>query len=408
MPFILKACLLKYKRTKSIKERFFVLHSPTPISAATTTTITSLTSPISSTIFPSNGSENGKPPARLEYYESERKFRSGSPCKASIILKDCFNISRKHGTKETDHIMFIFTKEDCYTFYFDDERNLLDWFTLLIELTEIHLKSSRYQRVWQVTLPKNQNTERENLTGTYRLCLTNDKKLHLVKVAPNELEPILHELPLSCVRRFSHNKKYFIVELGRGAAIGAGNLCMLTDDGATTHDIHESILRVIDYQPTFTLNKVSTNGSLQNLRTPIHHSVYDSETTLRPRSASTSECCRPISFRGRRISRENTIGGGMSNPQPIPIGIPINGGSNGCSSHSSGQSSQSHSLTSPGSYYDNDEMQDDGYVPMKPLDLSSSEALELSVNSYKSSIDSPTIFNASSDLSPTTTGILRH
>lgn len=413
---ILKAGLLRCKRTKTIKERYFII--------------------LSDPVDPNTG--------RLEYYESEKKFRHGSPYKASIILKDCFNISRKHGTKEEDHMIFIFTKEECYTLYFDDEILFKEWLTLLIKLTEPHVNSSRYERVWQVTIPKNQNSERENLIGTYRLCLTNDKKLHLVKVAPNDPEPVLHELPLSCVRRFSHNKKYFIVELGRGAALGAGNLCMLTDDGATTHDMHESILRIIDYQPSFLSNGVSTNGSLQNLRTPIHHS----ETSLRPRSASTSECCRPITFSGRRISRENTIGG-SSFPQNIPIGTAAASGNN-CSGHSSGQSSQSHSLTSPSSYYatvsirercdslpsncrpmanegkppvcyrhvstvnstndninnnnsslsiscnkpiedhqtppsskedDADEINGD-YVPMKPLNLSSAEALEKSVKWY--------------------------
>jgi hypothetical protein len=34
-------------------------------------------------------------PARLEYYDSEKKWRDGLPPKKRIILKDCFDINRK-------------------------------------------------------------------------------------------------------------------------------------------------------------------------------------------------------------------------------------------------------------------------------------------------------------------------
>lgn len=34
-------------------------------------------------------------PARLEYYDSEKKWRDGMPPKKRVILRDCFDINRK-------------------------------------------------------------------------------------------------------------------------------------------------------------------------------------------------------------------------------------------------------------------------------------------------------------------------
>ena len=48
-------------------------------------------------------------PARLEYYDSEKKWRDGIGPKKRIILKDCFDINRK---KETAN-QFVIT---VYTF----------------------------------------------------------------------------------------------------------------------------------------------------------------------------------------------------------------------------------------------------------------------------------------------------
>ena len=38
-------------------------------------------------------------PARLEYWDNERKWRAKTPPKRSIVLQKCFNINRKLDTR---------------------------------------------------------------------------------------------------------------------------------------------------------------------------------------------------------------------------------------------------------------------------------------------------------------------
>ena len=56
-----------------------------------------------------NANDDVSLPARLEYYDSEKKWREGAAPKKRIILKDCFDINRK---KETAN-QFVIT---VYTF----------------------------------------------------------------------------------------------------------------------------------------------------------------------------------------------------------------------------------------------------------------------------------------------------
>jgi len=69
----------------------------------------------------------------LEYYDSERKYKNGSACKCSIILKDCFSINKKCGLKD-EHLIGLYTKEDCFTILLDNEAQFNDWLQALLEL----------------------------------------------------------------------------------------------------------------------------------------------------------------------------------------------------------------------------------------------------------------------------------
>lgn len=257
---VIKTGHFKIKKRKNYKERFCVLRC-----------------------------ESSDGPARFEYYESEKKFRHNSAPKLSIILTDCFHICRKYGSlNNNDHLLCFFTKDDCITIAFDDDKKLSEWLQALNDMNNFKLKekNAKYERVWQITISKNKNPDRENLAGVHRLCLTNNKKLHLVSVDSSENEPKIHEIALSCVRRLGHSKKYFQLELGRFASIGAGRIIMLTDEETTSRDMHEAILNKIEHTSS------CNDSEPRSMRSDAS----------RPRSLSTSEGFRPTST--RRTSRE--------------------------------------------------------------------------------------------------------
>lgn len=64
--------------------------------------------------------------ARLEYYDSEKKFRAGLPPKRIIALKTCFNINTKTDSKHK-HVIALYTKLDCFCIVFDGEEELKVW-----------------------------------------------------------------------------------------------------------------------------------------------------------------------------------------------------------------------------------------------------------------------------------------
>lgn len=65
-------------------------------------------------------------PARLDYYDSEKKFLAGVRPKRSIMLKTCFNINRRTDTKYK-HVIALYTKVDCFCVVLDSEEELDAW-----------------------------------------------------------------------------------------------------------------------------------------------------------------------------------------------------------------------------------------------------------------------------------------
>ncbi|RWS06256.1 Insulin receptor substrate 2-B-like protein [Dinothrombium tinctorium] len=240
-------------------------------------------------------------PSRLDYYGTEKKFRnSPSNVKRSIILKDCFSINRKC-TSKSKFCIALYTNEDCVTLVFDNENEMNDWLQALLELqTGVGVDGSsrqilkpQYEHVWQVTLTKKGLGENRNMTGIYRLCLT-AKSLLLFKVNPGVEKPESYEFPLVSIRRCGHSENYFVIELGRSSCIGPGELWILTEDTATSHNMHEVILAAMKSSK----------------------SHEDFGPVSRPRSASTSENSKPIA------TRRPTSGGitsPSSNIQPASI-----------------------------------------------------------------------------------------
>lgn len=65
-------------------------------------------------------------PARLDYYDSEKKFLAGVRPKRSIMLKTCFNINKRTDTKYK-HVIALYTKVDCFCVVLDSEEDLDTW-----------------------------------------------------------------------------------------------------------------------------------------------------------------------------------------------------------------------------------------------------------------------------------------
>ncbi len=95
------------KKLKTMKKKYFVLYS------------------------------DGEKPARLEYYDTEKKFRArhGNP-KRTIVLKSCFHISKRLDTKHK-FVISLYTKDDCFCIVFDTEAELNLWLQSLLSLHRV-------------------------------------------------------------------------------------------------------------------------------------------------------------------------------------------------------------------------------------------------------------------------------
>lgn len=71
--------------------------------------------------------------ARLEYYDSEKKFNNGQHPKRSIPLKTCFNINKRSDTKHK-HVIALYTKDDCFCVVLESEEELESWLKALLSL----------------------------------------------------------------------------------------------------------------------------------------------------------------------------------------------------------------------------------------------------------------------------------
>lgn len=104
----LGVCLQGYlKKLKTMKKKYFVLVA-----------------------------NNGEKPARLEYYDSEKKFRSrfGHP-KRSIVLKSCFHISQRLDTKQK-FVIALYTREDSFCIVMENENDMGTWLDALQTLRQ--------------------------------------------------------------------------------------------------------------------------------------------------------------------------------------------------------------------------------------------------------------------------------
>lgn len=85
--------------------------------------------------------------ARVEYYDSEKKFKTNSvQPKRSIVLKTCFSISKKVDAKHK-YAIALYTKEDCFVIVYDDEEQMNDWLKVMVDLQSQSQNNDSKQRL---------------------------------------------------------------------------------------------------------------------------------------------------------------------------------------------------------------------------------------------------------------------
>ncbi|KAM6143758.1 insulin receptor substrate 4 [Erethizon dorsatum] len=225
--------------------------------------------------------ETADAPARLEYYENARKFRhsvraaaaaaaaaaSGTavpaliPPRRVITLYQCFSVSQRADARYR-HLIALFTQNEYFAMVAENESEQESWYLLLSRLI---LESKRrrcgtlgaqpdgepaalaaaaaaeppfYKDVWQVVVKPRGLGHRKELSGVFRLCLT-DEEVVFVRLNTEVASVVVQ---LLSIRRCGHSEQYFFLEVGRSTVIGPGELWMQVDDCVVAQNMHELFL----------------------------------------------------------------------------------------------------------------------------------------------------------------------
>ncbi|XP_037777832.1 serine-rich adhesin for platelets-like isoform X7 [Penaeus monodon] len=189
-------------------------------------------------------------PARLEYYDSEKKFKAGAQPKKPIILRTCFSINRKKDPKHS-HVIALYTNHDSVSMAAESEAELNDWLGFLHHHMHQAVAGSdgqsrklygfQTEHVWMVEILPRSLGSSKGITGEYHICLTY-KSIALVRVGESQKKI---EFPLNSIRRCGHTGSFFFLGLGRSAVTGAGDIWMLTEDAVIAENMHGIIRRAM-------------------------------------------------------------------------------------------------------------------------------------------------------------------
>ncbi|XP_076017117.1 insulin receptor substrate 1-B [Genypterus blacodes] len=201
-----------------------------------------------------SASERG--PARLEYYESEKKFRGKAPVpKKAVALETCFNINKRADSKNK-HMIVLYTRAESFAVAAENEADQDEWYQAMVDLQcksknvgdsaaagdyGVPNPGPAFKEVWQVKVWPKGLGQAKNLVGIYRLCLT-DKTVNFVKLNSDAAAVVLQ---LMNVRRCGHSENFFFVEVGRSAVTGPGEFWMQVDDSVVAQNMHETLLEAM-------------------------------------------------------------------------------------------------------------------------------------------------------------------
>ncbi|KAM6978302.1 insulin receptor substrate 2 [Tautogolabrus adspersus] len=282
-------------------------------------------------------------PARLEYYESEKKWKNKSAAKRVIPLDCCLNINKRADAKHK-YLIALYTKDEYFAVAADNEQEQESWYRELTDLMGegkvydgsasnsasslvgfdeasygvITPVSAVYKEVWQVILKSKGLGQSRNLTGVCRLCLSS-RTISFVKLN-TEIASVI--LQLMNIRRCGHSDSFFFIEVGRSAATGPGELWMQADDSVVAQNIHETILEAMkamkelsEFRPRSKSQSSGTNPISVPTRRHLNH-LPPSQTGLPRRSRTDSMVATsPVSkFSSCRIRTASEGDGTMTRP----------------------------------------------------------------------------------------------
>ncbi|XP_040912732.1 insulin receptor substrate 2 [Toxotes jaculatrix] len=293
-------------------------------------------------------------PARLEYYESEKKWKNKSAAKRVIPLDCCLNINKRADAKYK-YLIALYTKDEYFAVAAENEQEQESWYRVLTDLIAegkvydgsasnsasslvgfdeasygvITPVTAVYKEVWQVNLKSKGLGQSRNLTGVYRLCLSS-RTISFVKLN-SEIASVI--LQLMNIRRCGHSDSFFFIEVGRSAATGPGELWMQADDSVVAQNIHETILEAMkamkelsEFRPRSKSQSSGTNPISVPTRRHLNN-LPPSQTGLPRRSRTDSMAATsPVSkFSSCRIRTASEGDGTMTRPMSV-TGSPLSPG----------------------------------------------------------------------------------
>lgn len=293
-------------------------------------------------------------PGRLEYYESEKKWKNKSAAKRVIPLDCCLNINKRADAKYK-YLIALYTKDEYFAVAAENEQEQESWYRALVDLMaegKVYDASASnsasslvgfdeatygvmtpvtaaYKEVWQVNLKSKGLGQTRNLTGVYRLCLSS-RTISFVKLNSEVASVVLQ---LMNIRRCGHSDSFFFIEVGRSASTGPGELWMQADDSVVAQSIHETILEAMkamkelsEFRPRSKSQSSGTNPISVPTRRHLNN-LPPSQTGLPRRSrtdsvAATSPVSKLSSCRIRTASEGD---GTMTRPMSV-TGSPLSPG----------------------------------------------------------------------------------
>ncbi|XP_051982557.1 insulin receptor substrate 2a [Xyrauchen texanus] len=282
-------------------------------------------------------------PARLEYYENEKKWKNKCAAKRVIFLHSCLSINKRADAKHR-YLIALYTKDEYFAVAAENEQEQDNWHRDLTDLVSkgkvcdstvsssasslvgfdegnygtITLVNAAYKEVWQVTLKAKGLGQSRNITGVYRLCLSS-RTISFVKLN-SELASVT--LQLINIRRCGHSHSFFFIEVGRSASTGPGELWMQADDSVVAQNIHETILEAMKAMKELSEFRPRSKSQSSNpISVPSRRNINNlppSQTGLVRRSrtdstAATSPVTKLTSCRIRTASEgEGTMNGTVS------------------------------------------------------------------------------------------------
>lgn len=310
-------------------------------------------------------------PARLEYYESEKKWRNKSAAKRVITLDSCLCVNKRADAKHK-HLIALYTKDEYFAVAADNEQEQESWYTVLTELIAegkvydspastsslvgfeeasyglITPATAVYKEVWQVNLKSKGLGQIKNLTGVYRLCLSS-RTISFVKL---NSETAAVTLQLMNIRRCGHSDSFFFIEVGRSAVTGPGEFWMQAEDPVVAQNIHETILEAMkamkelsEFRPRSKSQSASTNPISVPTRRNLNN-LPPSQTGLvrRSRTDSMAATSPGRKFTSCRIRTASEGDGSVT--RPVSMSISVNGSPT--SPNSGNHFGRSHTLSSSG------------------------------------------------------------